>query len=201
MIVEGIVTTTDGAGRTNIAPMGPWVGEPSGGEFEALELRPFETSRTYANLKERGAGVFHVTDDVLLLARATLGLADAATVALVPCARIEGFRLADCCRFHEFQVEDWDQIGPRARLRARIVHSGGLRDFLGFNRAKFAVVEAAIAASRIGILDIEQIRDQFRRLAPLIEKTGGSAEVQAFGLLLDHVERAASVGRGPTGLQ
>ena len=28
-------------------------------------LRPFHTSTTYQNLKARGEGVFHVTDDVL----------------------------------------------------------------------------------------------------------------------------------------
>ena len=35
-----------------------------------LMLRPFQTAQTYHNLKATGCGVFHVTDDVNLLARA-----------------------------------------------------------------------------------------------------------------------------------
>ena len=38
-------------------------------------LRPFYTSTTYHNLKARGEGVFHVTDDVLLLAQTAIGAA------------------------------------------------------------------------------------------------------------------------------
>src|SRR5207302_1235693 len=59
VILEGIVTTLDEADRLNVAPMGPRV-EP---EMDQLLLRPFRTSTTYRNLKGRGEGVFHVTDD------------------------------------------------------------------------------------------------------------------------------------------
>ena len=38
-------------------------------------LRPFHTSTTYHNLKARGEGVLHVTDDVLLLAQTAIGAA------------------------------------------------------------------------------------------------------------------------------
>jgi len=38
-----------------------------------LRLRPFQTSTTFHNLKRQRAGVFHVVDDVLLLARAAIG--------------------------------------------------------------------------------------------------------------------------------
>ena len=70
MILEGIVTTVSAAGEINIAPMGPRV-EPT---MERLLLRPFRTSRTYRNLREHPEGVFHITDDVLLLAQAAIGV-------------------------------------------------------------------------------------------------------------------------------
>ena len=38
-----------------------------------LILRPFTSSTTYKNLKANGVGVFHVTDDVLLIAAAAIG--------------------------------------------------------------------------------------------------------------------------------
>jgi hypothetical protein len=68
MILEGIVTTLGPDGVVNVAPMGPRV-DPT---MTRLLLRPFRTAHTYQNLKQHGEGVFHVTDDVLLLARALL---------------------------------------------------------------------------------------------------------------------------------
>ena len=68
-ILEGIVVTLDVAGVPNIAPMGPRVDR----DLTRLVLRPFQTSQTYRNLKATGCGVFHVTDDVELLAHAAVG--------------------------------------------------------------------------------------------------------------------------------
>ena len=72
MILEGIVTSLDAEGKLNVAPMGPIV-EP---DMARLVLRPFQTSQTYRNLKQRPSGVFHVVDDVLLLAKAAIGRLD-----------------------------------------------------------------------------------------------------------------------------
>ena len=57
MILEGIVTSLDNAGELNVAPMGPIVDEA----MSTILLRPFQTSRTYRNLKEHPQGVLHVT--------------------------------------------------------------------------------------------------------------------------------------------
>ena len=69
LIAEGIVTTINPDGSANISPMGPRVNR----DFTRLVLRPFQTSTTYQNLKRTGEGVFHVTDDVLLIAKAAIG--------------------------------------------------------------------------------------------------------------------------------
>jgi len=69
MILEGIVTSRNQQGELNIAPMGPVV-DP---EMTRFVLRPFQTSRTFSNLKETRCGVLHVVDDVLLLAKAAIG--------------------------------------------------------------------------------------------------------------------------------
>jgi hypothetical protein len=68
-ILEGIVVTLDDQGIPNIAPMGPRVDR----QISRLVLRPFQTAQTYRNLKATGCGVFHITDDVELLARAAVG--------------------------------------------------------------------------------------------------------------------------------
>src|SRR5689334_16012543 len=99
MILEGIVTTVSSSGEVNIAPMGPRVDAG----MRRLLLRPIPTAQTYRNLKAHGEGVLHVTDDVLLLARAALGPVEPPP-PLVPAARVRGFVLCDACRYYEFRV-------------------------------------------------------------------------------------------------
>ena len=61
--------------------MGPLVDE----DMTRLVLRPYQTSRTYQNLKRTGQGVFHVTDDVELLAHAAVNRLEPLP-ALIPAA-------------------------------------------------------------------------------------------------------------------
>jgi hypothetical protein len=187
MILEGLVTTIDVDGAVHLAPMGPHV---EGSEFQRFELRPFSTSQTYLNLKRHGEGVLHVTDDVLTLARAAIGRHT--TPQCEPARCVRGFVLTDCCRYFEFRVSAIDDSQERIRMSAEVVHSGRKRDFFGFNRAKHAVVEAAILATRVNILPIEQIAVEIDRLRPLVEKTGGASEREAFALLADFVQARRS---------
>src|SRR5262249_35292563 len=69
------------------------------------------------------------------------------------------------------------------------------RDFFGFNRAKHAVVEAAILATRTGLLPADEIEAEFRRLAVPGEKTGGPPEHAAFDFLRQYVRKKAGGGR------
>ena len=73
------------------------------------------------------------------------------------------------------------------RLEARVVavHEG--RPFLGFNRARHAVVEGSILVTRLHLLGADEVRRQFRELAVLVEKTGGPREHEAFRLLEEKV--------------
>jgi uncharacterized protein len=206
MILEGIVTTLSLEGVVNIAPMGPIVDE----QMERLLLRPFRTAQTYRNLKAHGEGVLHVTDDVLLLSKAALGtvgqtLLDHDSVPharqqnhaeqnhaeqsheLFPARKVRGQVLRDACRFYEFRVLKCDDSEERTRIEAEVVHQERLRDFFGFNRAKHAVIEAAILATRTDFLPLDDIEAEFRRLAVIVDKTGGEREAQAFAFLEEHV--------------
>lgn len=183
MILEGIVTTISAAGAVNIAPMGPHVDcDVATGEWTRLTLRPYRTAQTFANLLEHGEGVLHVTDDVMLLARSALGALDPLP-ALLPATKVRGWVLAGACRFYEFRVISCDDRSERARFEAEIVNSGRLRDFFGFNRAKHAVLEAAILATRTAFLPLDEIEAEYRKLAILVEKTGGAQEHAAFAFL------------------
>jgi hypothetical protein len=186
MILEGIMTTFGEDGTVNIAPMGPIVDAA----MTRLELRPYQTSTTYKNLKRTGQGVFHVTDDVELLAHAAVGKVEPVP-KMIAADAVKGWILADCCRWYAFKVAELDDSRPRTQIIANVVDRGHRRDFFGLNRAKHAVVEAAILATRVQLLPIEQIMEDFSRLRPLIEKTGGEAERRAFEFL-EHYVQAAS---------
>lgn len=185
MILEGLVTTVNANGSVNLSPMGPRVDA----DFRQLLLRPYQTSTTFQNLKRHGAGVLHVTDDVELLARAAVKCAEPLP-PLAPCSAADGWRLTDACRWYAFRVRTLDDSHERTEIVADVVDRGGGREFFGFNRAKHAVVEAAILATRVDLLPAEQIRQELARLAVLVDKTGGPAERRAFDFLLRHLEEA-----------
>ena len=190
MILEGIITTIDPEGAVNIAPMGPTVDAA----MEHFVLRPFPTAQTYHNLCRHGEGVFHVTDDVLLLARAAVGDVEPRP-PMLPARSVRGFILEGACRYFEFRVSSMDTSGERVRIEADVVQSGRLRDFFGFNRAKHAVVEAAILATRIHLLAAEEIAVEFRKLGVIVGKTGGAQEKDAFAFLEQYVAGARTMAR------
>jgi hypothetical protein len=192
VILEGIVTTLSPEGKLNIAPMGPRLGPDLG--MQRFELRPYRTSTTYRNLKARGEGVFHVTDDVLLLAQAAIGVPIDPEPELRPARLVSGWVLAGACRYHEFRVVERDDQADRTRILVETLASDRIRDFLGFNRARHAVIEAAILATRTAFLPRAEILAEFEKLAILVAKTGGPAEETAFRLLHGHVLNAPDSG-------
>ncbi len=180
VILEGVMTTLAPGGAINIAPMGPMVDD----DMTALTLRPFKTSTTYQNLKANGQGVFHVTDDVLLIAQAAIGEANAPTR---PADHVNGVVLTGACRYYEFEVDEMADRDERTTICARVVHHGRLRDFFGFNRAKHAVLEAAILATRLHLTGAAPVMEEMDRLQVMVENTGGPAEHEAMRLLRAYV--------------
>jgi hypothetical protein len=190
MILEGIVTTVSLTGEINIAPMGPRVDA----EMRRFTLRPFNTSTTYRNLRQHGEGAFHVTDDVLLLARAAVGQL-IEMPPLFPARAIRGWILRDACRAYEFRVLDIDDREERVNIDVETVYHGTMREFFGFNRAKHAVVEAAILATRTHLLPMADIEAEFKKLGVIVQKTGGEQEKKAFEFLREHVFPKTSCNR------
>jgi len=185
MILEGIVTTLNEDGSPNISPMGPEVDMP----LTRFVLKPYKTSRTYQNLKRTGEGVLHVTDNVELVARAAINQFDELP-ATFPAAAVEGVVLADACRWYAFRVTDLDDREARTRIECEVVDQGCIRNFFGFNRAKHAVLEAAILATRTKFLPQSEVSEELARLRVLVVKTAGAQERRAFALLVDHIATA-----------
>jgi hypothetical protein len=176
LVLESIVTTEAVDGGLHVAPMGPEVNL----EANVWWLKPFQTSTTFANLRRTQRCVVHVTDDSLLLVKAVLGLANQEPATFVD---NRGYRLAACCRWFALEVVSWELQEARALAECRVVDSGEVRPFFGWNRAKHALVELAVLASRLSLLAPAVLQAEWERLAVLVEKTGGRAEHQALEML------------------
>lgn len=187
MIIEGLVTSIDPTERLNVAPMGPVVV----GNFKALILRPFQPSATFRNLSTRRAGVFHITDQVDIIAQAVTGTLTT-WPPTEPARSIPGRVLSDCCRWFEFTIDSVDDSAPRSLMPATIRHAEEKRPFLGFNRAKHAVIEAAILATRLHLISRHDVSSALTFLAPAVEKTGGPTELQAWQLITDFIRQRQS---------
>lgn len=189
MILEAVLTTIDTEGRLNIAPMGPHVTP----DLSRFTLKPFVGSRTYSNLRSSERATIHVTDDVLLIARAITGTLD----PLPATFEIHGGKwrvLAAACRYFAIAVSHWDDDPLRPTAHCEIVHTDELRPFFGFNRAKHAVIEAAILATRTHLIEAAEIRAELCRLQPLVDKTAGPDEQQAFQLLTRFIAAQCTQG-------
>ncbi len=181
MIIESILTTLDAGGAVNFAPMGVEWGE------EEIVLKPFLETTTFRNLQATGAAVVNLTDDVMLFAQ---GAISNAQFPAVPATVVRGVVLEAACSWREVRVRSLDATPPRARVVTGVVHRGVRREFLGFNRARNAVLEAAILATRTHLLPPGQIRDEFARLQVIVDKTAGPREREAMALLTDYVRLA-----------
>jgi uncharacterized protein len=193
ILLEGVVTSDNDDGGCNISPMGPIVDWP----ITRLRLRPFRTSTTFRNLARTGRGVLNVTDDVELIARAAIGRLDVQPALVM--LEEGGWYLADACRWYAFRVESLDDSAERTDIACNVVAQAELRPFFGFNRAKHAAIEAAILATRMGIVPENEIRAELHRLAPLVEKTGSLAEHRAFQLIVEYVDEVIAASSRPAG--
>ena len=184
-IIETIITTVAEDGTVNVAPMGvEW--DPVG-DGDAIVLKPFLETATYRNVAATGAAVVNLTDDVRVFARAAISNPRYTTV---PALVVRGVVLADCCSWREIEVRSIDGTPPRSRIETVVVHHGTSRDFIGFNRASHAVLEATIYATRLHILPRAFIESELARLQVIVDKTAGAREIEAMALVTDYIRSA-----------
>jgi hypothetical protein len=178
VIVETIVTTVAEDGIVNCAPMGVEWGD------DAIVLKPFLETATYRNVIASRAAVVNLTDDVRVFARAAISNPRYETV---PALVVDGAVLADCCSWREVEVASIDSTPPRSRIETKVVHRGTHREFIGFNRACHAVLEAAIYATRLHLLPRPFVESEVARLQTIVDKTAGPREFEAMALLSKHI--------------
>jgi hypothetical protein len=177
-IRETILTTISDDGAVHIAPLGiiqdgdHWI------------IAPFRPSTTLANLEATGIAVVNYTDEAKIFAGCLTGRRDWPVVA-VPDCRVP--RLEAALSHDVLEVVSVKEDVTRPRFSCRVAASGQHRPFQGMNRAKAAVLEAAILVSRLHMLPAEKIEDEIAYLKIAIDKTAGPDEEQAWYWLLEKV--------------
>lgn len=178
MIIESILTSMAADGTINFAPMGVEWGETT------IVLKPFLETTTFRNVRATRVAVVNLTDDAMLFAQ---GAISSPRFPWTPATVVRGAVLEAATSWRELEVIAIDDSPPRSRIEARVVHHEIRREFLGFNRARHAVLEAAILATRTHLLPAEEIRAEYARLQVIVDKTAGPREREAMAMLAEYV--------------
>lgn len=179
MIRETIITSRSAEGQIHIAPMGVHVLD---GE---MLIMPFRPSTTLENILASGHAIMNHTDDVRVFAGCLTGRRD---WPLADAERVPGSRLADALAHIELELQRVEEDAIRPRLYCRVVHQSNHAPFQGFNRAQFAVLEAAILASRLDRLPWNKIETELAYLSIGLHKTAGERELEAWGWLMEKID-------------
>lgn len=180
MIFETIVTTVAADGREHIAPMGVRY------EGDEVVLMPFKPSATLDNILATGHAVLNLATDVRVFAGCVTGRRDWPTL---PAEKITGRRLAAALAHVELRLARCDDDAQRPVLHMARVWEVNHAPFPGFNRAQSAVIEGAVLVSRLFMLPADKVDRELAYLQIAIDKTAGSNELEAWGWLLEAVQR------------
>jgi len=179
MINETIITTLNEDGTVHIAPMGVRR------EDNLFVIAPFKPSTTLNNLERSGQAVINMTDDVRIFAGCLTGHYDWPTINT---SVIHGKRLEVALSHIEIEVahQKGDEIRPVFYCSEK--HQETHAPFMGLNRAKAAVLEVAVLASRLHMLTDEKIDNEIAYLQIAIDKTASEHELEAWGWLMDRIK-------------
>jgi uncharacterized protein len=180
VIIETLFSTLDAGGLPNFAPMGIVWGE------DEVTVRPFRSTHTCRHLLATGHGVANVTDDVLAFVQSAL---DDIALPHFPAVVVPGVVFQGACSWRELVVVCAGGGAERAEIQCRVVHKGWQRYFLGFNRARGAVLEAAILATRLHLHEPRTVPAELMRYREIVQKTGDEAERMALERVDDFVRR------------
>ncbi|MGD9541557.1 DUF447 domain-containing protein [Methylocystis sp.] len=174
LIHECVVTTLSPEGRPHIAPLGLI-------EEESYWIAaPFRPSSTLYNLTHHPKLTASFTDDSRIFAGLVVGRRN------WPLTDIDGWpapRLSAALAHAELAVVRVEEHELRPRFFCRVRRIESHRAYLGMNRARAAVLEAAILATRLGMLPREKIESELAYLQIAIDKTAGEAEREAWDMV------------------
>ena len=178
MIHECVVTTLIQNSKPHIAPLGLIE------DGENWIIAPFRPSTTLTNLYSCNKVTASFTDNPLIFAKLVTGHCD---IPLLPLSSWPAPRLADALAHAELEVIDIEEDELRPRFMCKVRRIETHQPFLGMNRARAAVLEAAILSTRLTRLSRKKIDQEITYLKIAIDKTAGPIEREAWELVLEKI--------------
>lgn len=179
LIRECVVTTLSPLGRPHVAPLGLIE------ERDDWIIAPFRPSATLDNLMARPKATASFIDDARVFAGLVTG------VKSWPLTDIDGWpapRISGALAHAELEVRGVEEDETRPRFRCRVKRIEMHRPFLGLNRARAAVLEAAILATRLKMLPRDKIEREIAYLKIAIDKTAGPMEREAWDMVMGAID-------------
>ncbi len=180
MIRETIITTQSKTGDVHIAPMG--IHE----QGSQLIIMPFRPSTTLNNILANRTAVINYIDDVRVFAGCLTGRRN---WSLTDTKVIQGKYLTIALAHSELELQNIEDDELRPKLFCKVAYEVNHASFRGFNRAQFAVIEAAVLVSRLGMLPWVKIQSEIEYLKIGLDKTAGKKEHEAWDWLMQAVEQ------------
>ena len=151
---ETIVTTKNIDNTIKISPLGIYIDE------EILRIKPFKPSISLDNILRNKSGVINYVDDVRVFASCIVK--NDLKIELTKVDKIDCSRIKSAVSHTEFIIDHVKDDNLRPTIICKPVNEEIHRMYYGLNRAKSAVLELCILASRLGIVsDYTQSRSKY----------------------------------------
>ncbi|QSG14213.1 DUF447 domain-containing protein [Halapricum desulfuricans] len=176
-VTESIVTTRGPNDRWNVAALGLHAGDP-------VTARTWGRTRTRRNVEARGRGYVQFAPDPVAFAEAALTIREESEPILDSAdawAEVE-FDRRESGTEGDTEWVDWALRPVESRVERRGVRTT--------NRGYYAVVEATVAASRLGVeaYDQQRLRQRLDYFEGVVETCGGPPEREAFEIVRANAE-------------
>lgn len=176
-VTESVVTTRGPNDRWNVAALGLHAGDP-------VTATTWGRTRTWRNFRERGRGFVQFTPDPVDFAEAALTIREEADPILDSAdawAEVAVER-EDAGEDGGTQWVEWELTPLDAAVERRGVRTT--------NRGYYAVIEATVAVSRLGVeaYDQARLRERLNYFESVVERCGGAREREAFDVVRECVE-------------
>lgn len=176
-VTESVVATKGPNELWNLAALGLHAGDP-------VTARTYGNTRTRRNFERRGGGVVQFVADPRAFVDAALSIREEAEPVLPSAdawveveAEFVGARDEDGTTIREWELDPGE---------SEVVRAGPTT----INRGFGAVVEATVAASRLGVAGVDDadLRDRLDFLASVVERCGGAREREAMARVAEYVD-------------
>jgi hypothetical protein len=171
MILETIVSTINQKRKVNFAPFG--IKKKS----KNIIISPYIPSITLQNLRYNNCAVINYVDDASFYVNCILGKKN---FKKKKTQIIDGFFLVNSLSYDEVVVKKIIEDSVRPSFICEVVKSVSKKKYDGHNRAKAAIIEACILASRVKLLKKKKILDELNYLSIGVEKTAGNLEKKSW---------------------